>query len=101
MAVSKRHSQLRRGAVLWLPCEVKSGPFPNERRVRVRLGGGEWAGFVDVGELKEGHGESFVRAIVVSISADSVTVGIRGQSPFNHILRTQPDSVLEYGAVPA
>ena len=45
---------LKPGALIWLPCEVKPGPFPNERLVKVASRAGEdWVGFVDVRYLKE------------------------------------------------
>jgi len=40
---------LRPGARIWIPCEVKPGPFSDERMVRVQSQAGEWLGFVGLG----------------------------------------------------
>ena len=45
------------GARLWLPCEVKPGPFTDERRVLVHGEGGNWMGFVNVRWLQEKEAE--------------------------------------------
>ena len=36
-----------------MPCEVRPGPFPTERLVRVESEEGAWVGFVDVKHLKD------------------------------------------------
>ena len=44
---------LSAGASMWLPCEVKPGPFSDERMVLVIADGSEWFGFVNVRWLKK------------------------------------------------
>ena len=39
------------GAYTWLPCEVKPGPFSDERLVRVASELGDWVGFVPVSSV--------------------------------------------------
>ena len=36
---------LRSGMRIWLPCEVKPGPFSDERMVRVESESGSWLAF--------------------------------------------------------
>ena len=43
------------GARMWLPCEVKPGPFSDERMVLIMADGNEWFGFVNVRWLRR-HG---------------------------------------------
>ena len=72
---------LRPGATIWLPCEVKPGPFSDERLVRVELPSGDpWVGFVELGALKEpiDEGRTLVRAIVVEVSKDRFVARILG-----------------------
>jgi hypothetical protein len=72
---------IRPGATIWLPCEVKPGPFSDERLVRVEMpSGGPWVGFVEVGALKEPihEGKTSVRAIIVEVSKDSFVARIVG-----------------------
>ena len=57
--------KLKIGELVWLRCEVKPGPFPNERLVRITLPLGSWAGFVDTTALKDPAvetGQTFVPA---------------------------------------
>lgn len=58
------------GSQVWVPCEVKPGPFSNERLVRVEeTGGAPWIGFVEVDALKEPvkEGRTSVRVVVVEL----------------------------------
>ncbi|HSK80825.1 MAG TPA: hypothetical protein VLQ45_30515 [Thermoanaerobaculia bacterium] len=57
---------LEAGAQIWVPCEVKPGPFSDERLVRVRDSGREWLGFVQANRLREPIG-----ALVVSVNGES------------------------------
>lgn len=41
------------GQRVWVPCQVKSGPFADERMVRVSSPVGTWAGFVSTANLAE------------------------------------------------
>lgn len=70
------------GGQIWVPCEVKPGPFPDERLVRVASGAGEWVGFVPADALQndvfEGH--TCLLGTIVEVRADSVSVNFPGDS---------------------
>ena len=88
-------SDIKKGMIVWIPCEVKGGPFPNERRVYVKTDLSEWFGFVNTSELKKkvSAGWDDVRAIVLAHASDHVVVGIRGQSPASGAIRAQPSLI--------
>jgi hypothetical protein len=79
----KTSEKYTKGMSVWLPCEVRGGPFPNERRVLVRTDTSEWFGFVNVSELqkKVQAGSDRVRAVIVAVEPNHVIVAVRGQSP--------------------
>ena len=93
-------SDIKKGLVVWIPCEVRSGPFPNERRVFVETAFSKWFGFVDLSELKESSGKQLVRAVVLAVLPNQVVLGIRGQSPANGPIQASPSSLItEHGAI--
>lgn len=94
---------VRAGTVVWIPCEVRSGPFPNERRVYVKTGMSEWFGFVRTSELKDkvSEGEDRVQAVVLAVEPDRVVVGVRGQSPASGMIQARPSQIAEYGSLSA
>jgi hypothetical protein len=88
------------GVEVWLPCEIRKGPFPNERRVFVSFGGSEWYGFVSVENLREEReNKGLVRAVVVGVERDSVSVRIVGHSPEERFIKGPPEAVRERVAV--
>jgi hypothetical protein len=93
--------KLEKGSVVWIPCEVRGGPFPDERMVHVDTGMSEWFGFVNVSELKNkvATGKDSVRCVVLAVERDYLVVGIEGQSPTTSgSIQAQP-SFIEHGAV--
>ncbi|MGH7815394.1 MAG: hypothetical protein ACREQI_15490 [Candidatus Binataceae bacterium] len=93
--------RIKEGTTIWLPCQVRSGPFPDERRVYVSIGPSEWFGFVNVSELRQGlpEGDDHVKAMVTGGKGDQVTLGIRGAAPASNAIRAQRSSLIsEYGA---
>jgi hypothetical protein len=75
--------KLKVGDLVWIPCEVKPGPFSNERVVRVATpDGSSWVGFVDVRYLKEPieKGTTAIKARVLSINHDTFEVSLPGHS---------------------
>lgn len=74
------------GDKVWIPCEVKPGPFSNERLARIQLSHFDeapWLGFVDVASLKEQveTGNTHVVAVVVDLNQPThVGVIIQGHA---------------------
>ena len=95
------------GQHVWLPCEVKPGPFPDERMVRVnspvvRSAASSWIGFVPATKLREpiDKGSTEVSAIIVKILDDRFFAQLLGDSFSNslfedHISRAQPIDPVE------
>jgi len=73
---------LKVGDRIWLECEVKPGPFSNERLARIQLPSEPWIGFVDVHALKEPieHGKTLVMAQIVEVGDDYVKALVQGHS---------------------
>lgn len=73
---------LKVGDRIWLPREVKPGPFSNERSTRIQPPSEPWIGFVDVTALKEPieKGNTWVLAQIVAVEKDSVTALVQGHS---------------------
>ena len=90
------------GDTVWIPCEVKPGPFSNERLARVQFPTSQWHGFVDVGVLKEDveTGHTFVLAYVSAVQGDLVAAIVQGhaiearhvQAPRNEVRALDPVS---------
>ncbi|MCY4488031.1 MAG: hypothetical protein OXF11_13095 [Deltaproteobacteria bacterium] len=70
------------GGKVWIPCEVKPGPFSNERLARIEHPAGPWLGFVDIGALKEPveTGNTHVLAYVTAIEGNKVSVIVQGHA---------------------
>jgi hypothetical protein len=88
-------SDIKKGMSVWIPCEVRGGPFPNERRVYIKTALSEWFGFVNTSELKKQvlEGDDEVRATVLANAPDHVVVGIRGQSPASGAIMAPPSLI--------
>jgi hypothetical protein len=73
---------LKPGMTVWLPCEVKPGPFSNERAVRIESSNDSWIGFVDVRFLREpvSEGMTYVRALIVAVEQDRFHARLPGHS---------------------
>lgn len=73
------------GDPVWIPCEVKKGPFPDERLVRVHSVFGEWLAFISSHHLKDTNiteGRTEVPAIVIDVIGDHYLAKLPG-SPLN------------------
>lgn len=70
------------GARIWLPCEVKRGPFSDERMVLIVADGSEWFGFVNVRWLRRhGSGDTDeVLAKVVDVDGPTFHASIPGNA---------------------
>ena len=65
---------LKVGAGVWVPCEVKPGPFDHERRVRINVEGNNWFGFVNTRWLESKVEEGNDRILVTVVSIDQGNV---------------------------
>ncbi len=88
----------KKGDVVFLPCEVRSGPFPDERRVYLKLGDHEWMGFVNESEIRDGK---LVKATILRVTGDRVLLGIRGTSPTSRSFVTERSTLFSHAAQPA
>ena len=70
------------GRLVWIPCEVKPGPFSDERIIRIRAEQGEWVAFVQVGALREpvNEGPTFVRAVIMKVDGGRFSARVAGES---------------------
>ena len=67
---------------VWLNCEVKPGPFSDERLIKVPTAeGGEWVGFVPISSLKDPllEGNTQIVAIVTEVKEDIFYAKLPGQ----------------------
>lgn len=73
---------LQPGSKIWIPCEVKPGPFSDERFVRASVNGTDWLGFVQARHLKEPifEGSTQVPGMVVSVLGDRFTAQVQGEA---------------------
>ncbi len=71
---------LKPGMMVWIPCEVKAGPFSNERSVLVKILESPWVGFVDVRFLQNPipAGETMIRGQIAAIQGSSIMVSLPG-----------------------
>lgn len=74
--------KLEAGMRVWIPCEVKPGPFSNERMVRMTGDGQEWLNFVQVHLLREAieEGATFVIATIDSVRDDEYVALLPGEN---------------------
>jgi hypothetical protein len=67
------------GQAVEISCEVRPGPFPGEFLVAFETADGPVSGFVREENLKRtGDSDGYVFAIVREVSADTITVMVRG-----------------------
>lgn len=96
--------QLRPGARIWIPCEVKPGPFSDERMVRVETQAGEWLGFVDVRLLRDRgltEGRTSVLATVEAVSGQRFTARLPGHPVRSLLFEGSTDRAVRVGALEA
>jgi hypothetical protein len=69
------------GRLVWIPCEVKPGPFSDERIIRIPSERGDWVAFVHVNELRNpvSEGSTFVRAVILSVEGGRFKARIAGE----------------------
>ena len=78
---------------MWLPCEVKRGPFSDERMVRVKTDGSEWLGFVNIRWLRNKGLESRddVLARVVAVEGATFRARIPGSALLSGLFQGHVD----------
>ena len=69
------------GHLVWIPCEVKPGPFSDERIVRINSDRGPWVAFVPVDALREPitEGSTAVRAVIVRVQGGRFKAKVAGE----------------------
>ena len=100
MAVTMK---LTPGLHVWIACEVKPGPFPDERFVRISSGQTTWAGFVTAQALKEPveNGKSFVDTVIVDVLDGSFLARPPGDGLGTSLLRLPTSKAAEGGLIPS
>lgn len=65
---------------MWVRCDVKPGPFSDERFVRIHSVRGDWVAFVGIGELEEPilEGTTFLRVIASNFEGQRFTARVAG-----------------------
>lgn len=91
------------GAYVWLPCEVKPGPFSNERMVRVASEFGDWVGFVPESSLKDPvrQGRTLIPALVIDVQGDRLSAMLPGAALSSTVLLTTLSQVESVDSVEA
>lgn len=74
---------IKAGAVVWVPCELKGGIFPSEQSVKIEVNVGEREtifGFIPRNDIKPGAtpDRGLVRAVVLNATNGKVAVLFRG-----------------------
>jgi hypothetical protein len=69
------------GDLVWIPCEVKPGPFSDERIIRINSARGPWVGFVPAHALRESvkEGSTAVRAVIVQENGTHFNARVAGE----------------------
>ena len=73
---------LERGDMVWIPCDVTRGVFPDQRNVSIESPSGHWSGFVDVRQLRDEilDGRTAIRATIVESSSGKLSARLPGQT---------------------
>lgn len=66
------------GEAIQIPCEVKPGPFSDEKLISFDTLDGVVSGFVDEGDVLERDGAHYILGLVKSITSDQIVVMVRG-----------------------
>lgn len=94
---------MKAGALVWLPCEVKPGPFSNERLVRIVFPTETWIGFVETRELQEPieTGKTRVRARVLDEDETLVLVAVPGHALNTSLVKMSAEEVSRFVSLAA
>ena len=94
---------LSAGRTVWIPCEVKPGPFSNERLVRVEGEPESWVGFVPIWYLRDAieRGRTEVRAVVAEMRGEQFLARIPGHALASRVVLEAVDKAKLVGAFEA
>ncbi|CAG1002571.1 hypothetical protein MYXO_03140 [Myxococcaceae bacterium] len=94
---------LAAGRRVWVECEVKPGPFSNERLVRIVGPSGEWFGFVGEFLLREQieRGSTAVQGIVDEVTNGRVSLFLPGASITGGVFEQDSARVTPFGSLQA
>ena len=93
---------LKKGDLVWLRCEVKPGPFPNERLVRIALPSEPWMGFVDTKALKDPSletGQTSVLARITQVEGDTIVATVQGHAFDSRHVKESTNKVVPFVSV--
>ena len=95
--------KLKIGELVWLRCEVKPGPFPNERLVRITLPSGSWVGFVDTTALKNPvkEGSTHVLGRITQVKDNDIVALVQGHAFDTRQVQESTDQVEPFVPVPS
>lgn len=86
--LARKPRKPRKGDIVAVPCQVKDGPFPDERRIYLKTGyGDEWFGIVTTDKL---YNKGATARDLVACRLESLkpyTVRPLGSSPASHPVR--------------
>jgi len=92
------------GGRIWVPCEVKPGPFPDERLVRIAPSGAEeWVGFVPADALQDDifEGSTCVVGTIIEIHDESISVHFPGHAVSRSTFESPISRIKPFGSVEA
>jgi len=91
------------GRLVWIPCDVKPGPFADERIIRISSDGGTWVGFVQEDALREPviEGPTFVRAVIVKVDGGRFNARVAGEPVASRLFEGTLSRVQPLAAVQA
>ena len=101
--LGKGGDEVKIGDIVWVPCEVKLGPFPNERLVRIQSGHGEWVGFVEEQAIegKKKKGVARVLARIAKIVGGDVVVTVQAHTFDTNYIRESSHKVSKFVPIKA
>ncbi len=78
------------GAHVWIPCDVKPGPFSGERLVWVKSSNNDWVGFVPTTFLKDPIeiGKTEIKGIVIGYYGANISIEMPGEAIANSIIQS-------------
>jgi hypothetical protein len=66
------------GDIILVPVKAESGPFSEERLISFNSIDGPISGFIRADQIVKRRGKSFIRARVLRVAKDSITVQLHG-----------------------